>query len=204
MDRLKSFIKTSIIGGLAVILPTVLLIIIFKWLFVKITDIIQPLTNLFVTKTKFQEAAADVIVIAIILAVFFTVGIFVRTKVGQFIQEYFESHILKIAPGYSTIKAIVTQFFNRKKSPFSTVALVQAFENNTLMTAFITDQHDNGLYTVFVPTGPNPTTGFVFHLKKEYVHPIGVSVQEAFQSIIGCGAGSDNIINAYAKQVTRH
>ena len=202
MDRLKSFIKTSIIGGLAVILPTALLIIIFKWLFVKITDIIQPLTNLFVTKTKFQEAAADLIVIAIILAVFFTVGIFVRTKVGQFIQEYFESHLLKIAPGYSTIKAIVTQFFNRKKSPFSTVALVQAFENDTLMTAFITDQHDNGLYTVFVPTGPNPTTGFVFHLKKEYVHPIGVSVQEAFQSIISCGAGSDKIINSYSKQVS--
>jgi uncharacterized membrane protein len=198
---LKSFIKTSIIGGLAVILPTALLIIIFKWLFVKITDIIQPLTNLFVTKTKFQEAAADVIVIAIILAVFFTVGIFVRTKIGQFLQEYFENHLLKIAPGYSTIKAIVTQFFNRKKSPFSTVALVQTFENDTLMTAFITDEHDNGLYTVFVPTGPNPTTGFVFHLKKEYVHPIGVSVQEAFQSIIGCGAGSENIINAYGKKI---
>jgi len=200
MNRLKSFIKTSIIGGLAVILPTALLIIIFKWLFVKITDIIQPLTNLFVTKTKFQEAAADVIVIAIILAVFFTVGIFVRTKVGQFLQEYFENHLLKIAPGYSTIKAIVTQFFNRKKSPFSTVALVQAFENDTLMTAFITDQHDNGLCTVFVPTGPNPTTGFVFHLKEEKVHPVAVSVQEAFRSIIGCGAGSTNLINVYVKK----
>ena len=79
---------------------------------------------------------------------------------------------------------------------------MQAVENDTLMTAFITDQHDNGLYTVFVPTGPNPTTGFVFHLKQEFVHPIGVSVQEAFQSIIGCGAGSANIINTYTKQVT--
>jgi uncharacterized membrane protein len=203
MERLKSFIKTSIIGGLAVILPTALLIIIFKWLFIKITDIIQPLTNLFVTKTKFQEAAADAIVIATILAVFFTVGIFVRTQFGHLLQEYFENRLLKIAPGYSTIKAIVNQFFNRRKSPFSTVALVRAFQNDTLMTAFITDQHDNGLCTVFVPTGPNPTTGFVFHLKKEFVHPIGVSVQEAFQSIIGCGAGSDNIIDAYTKQVTR-
>jgi uncharacterized membrane protein len=191
MERLKSFIKTSIIGGLAVILPTALLIIIFKWLFIKITDIIQPLTNLFVTKTKFQEAAADAIVIATILAVFFTVGIFVRTQFGHLLQEYFENRLLKIAPGYS------------RKSPFSTVALVRAFQNDTLMTAFITDQHDNGLCTVFVPTGPNPTTGFVFHLKKEFVHPIGVSVQEAFQSIIGCGAGSDNIIDAYTKQVTR-
>ena len=94
------------------------------------------------------------------------------------------------------------QFIGKKKSPFSSVALVQVFGNETLMTAFITDTHDSGRYTVFVPTGPNPTTGFVFHLPKKSVHPIRVTVEEAFRSVIGCGAGSTNIIDVFQGKVT--
>jgi uncharacterized membrane protein len=65
------------------------------------------------------------------------------------------------------------------------------------MTAFITDTHQNGRYTVFVPTGPNPTSGLIFHIPQEYVHPVGVSVEAAMRSVIGCGAGSADLLNAY-------
>ena len=83
-----------------------------------------------------------------------------------------------------------------KKSPFSSVALVQAFGNETLMTAFITDTHADGRQTVFLPTGPNPTSGLIFHIPEKYVHPVGVSVEETMRSVIGCGAGSANLLNA--------
>jgi len=52
MNKMKTFIKTSIIGGLAVILPATLLILIFRWLFNWITDIIQPFTNLIIAKSQ--------------------------------------------------------------------------------------------------------------------------------------------------------
>ncbi|MGD9303588.1 MAG: hypothetical protein PVF79_04945, partial [Desulfobacterales bacterium] len=78
MDRLKTFIKTSIIGGLAVILPAVVLTLIFRWLYNWITDIIQPLTDLVIAKGQFQEIVADVLVIAIILAVCFLVGVVIK------------------------------------------------------------------------------------------------------------------------------
>ena len=201
MDRLKGFIKTSIIGGLAVILPAVVLILIFRWLFNWITDIIQPLTNILAAKGQLQEIVADVLVIAIILAICFVVGVVVRTKAGQFFQENLENRILKLAPGYPTIKSVVQQFIGQKQSPFSSVALVQVFGNETLMTAFITDTHDNGRFTVFIPTGPNPTSGLIFHLKKEYVHAVNVPVEETMRSVIGCGAGSTNLINAYNDKI---
>ena len=198
MNRIKTFIKTSIVGGLVVILPAALLFLIFKWLFNWVTDIIQPLTDLVLARGQFQEFVADAIVIGIILAICFVVGTVIKTKVGRFIQENLENRILKIAPGYPTIKSIVMQFIGKKKSPFSSVALVRPFENETLMTAFITETHDDNWYTVFVPTGPNPTTGFIFHLKGTYVHAVNVAVEEALRTVISCGAGSTNLIQRFA------
>jgi len=198
MNRIKTFIKTSVVGGLVVLLPAALLLLIFKWLFNWTTDIIQPLTNLVLARGQFQEFVADVIVIGIIFVICFVVGTVVKTKVGRYIQENLENRILKIAPGYPTIKSIIMQFIGKKKSPLSSVALVRPFENDTLMTAFITDTHDNNWYTVFVPTGPNPTTGFIFHLKGKYVQGVNVAVEEALRTVISCGAGSTHLIQRFA------
>ena len=200
MDRLKNFIKTSLIGGITVILPAALLVLIFKWIFKWVTDIIQPFTSLIMARSQFHEYIADTIVIIVILVACFLIGVFVKTKVGKFIQENLEDHILNFAPGYVILKETVMQFLGKKKSPFSSVALVQAYENDTLMTAFITDEHENGFYTVFVPTGPNPTTGFIFHLKQQYVHPVSVPVDQALRSVISCGAGSSNLIRSYVER----
>ena len=86
-------------------------------------------------------------------------------------------------------RILVMQSLGKKKFPFSSVVLVQMYDNETLMTGFITDEYPDGRCSVFVPTGPNPTTGFIFHLKSEYVHPGNVSVEEANRSMISCGAG---------------
>ena len=199
MNRLKSFLLTSLLGGIAVILPAVIFVFIFRWLFQWITDLIQPLTDIVTRKLPFPELAADLIVIALILCTCFIIGVFVRTKIGQLLLANLESRTLQIAPGYPMIKSIVNQFLGRKEQPFSKVALVQAFQNDTLMTAFITDRHADGSFSVFVPTGPNPTSGFIFHLQPQYVHPVQVSVEEAFRTVIGCGAGSSNLIGKYAE-----
>jgi uncharacterized membrane protein len=69
-----------------------------------------------------------------------------------------------------------------------------------MMTAFITDRHPDGSFTVFVPSGLNPTSGMIYHLQKEFVHPIEVSVESTMRSIIGCGAGSGQLIDSYMKK----
>jgi uncharacterized membrane protein len=194
MEKFKSFLKTSIIGGVVVILPMFIFIMVFKWLFGWVTDIIQPLTDLIVTESHMSEIIADALVIAIILISCFIIGIIVKTKIGKFMHENLESRILKIAPGYSTIKEIVMQFIG-KKFPFSSVALVRIFENDTLVTAFITDSHPDGSYTIFVPTAPNPTSGFIYHVKGKYVHHVDIPIEEAMRSVITCGAGSKKILS---------
>ncbi|WP_240554901.1 hypothetical protein [Oceanicoccus sagamiensis] len=64
----------------------------------------------------------------------------------------------------------------------------------TEATVIVTSTHDNGWYTVFVPTGPNPTSGMIYHLPPEQVELLpNIKVDEALRTIIACGAGSDEL-----------
>ena len=98
-------------------------------------------------------------------------------------------------------EVITMQILGRNKSAFSRVALVKLFNNDTLVTTFITDEHEDGSFTVFMPTGPNPTSGNIFHLNKDSVFPVEVSVEETLRSIISCGAGS--VITSYSIHYTK-
>ena len=188
---------TSFIGGVTVILPAVIFIAVFTWVFNFVTNLIQPLTDLIVAKSNVREVLADVLVLTIIVSICFMIGLMVRTRLGNFLFNSIEHNLLRIAPGYNLIKDTVLQLLGSKKSPFSTVALAQIFENDTLVTCFVTDEHADGSFTVFVPTGPNPTSGVIYHLKGKFVHPVNVSVEEAMRSIISCGAGSTRLVEAY-------
>lgn len=202
MERFKSFFKTSLIGGITVVLPMFIFAMVTKWLFGWVTDIIRPLTSLVVTQSHISKFIADALILALIVIGCFIIGVIVKTKVGQFIHTNLEKRILKIAPGYSIIKETVMQLIG-KKFPFSSVVLVRVYENSTLLTGFITDAHQDGIYTVFVPTSPNPTSGYIYHLKSEFVHHVDISVEEAMRSIITCGTGSKKIISSYLKQIEK-
>lgn len=203
LKRTKNFFRTTLLGGIIVILPTIILVFAFKWLFGVVADAIRPLTNLVVDNLtlpdQYDEVIATLIVLSVIVLGCFFVGLFVRTRLGQMVYTGFESSVLSRAPGYRMIKETVNQFLGKKESPFSSVALVQIFENDTKVTAFITDRHDDGTVTVFVPTGPNPTSGFIYHLDQKYVHPVNVSIEDAMRSVISCGAGSGALVKGMVK-----
>jgi uncharacterized membrane protein len=206
MKRLNEFFKTSVIGGIVVILPVAILVFVFKWIFGFVTSTIQPLTNLIMkitVQSRIQELLADIAALTIIIGACFVVGIFVRTKVGTYLYHNIENRILKAAPGYSLVKETVIQFLGSKKTPFSKVALVRLFSDGTLVSAFITDEHEDGSYTVFVPTAPNPTSGYVVHVKNDYVYPVDVPVEDTMRSIISCGAGSSRLIKAKREKTER-
>lgn len=204
MIRLKSFIRMSLLGGLVVILPIALLAITFTWMLNFIRKFINPIANLIlniieITGLRFpsymKELFADIIAILVILIICFIVGVIVRTKVGKYIHKQVEKKILARFPLYNLFRETILQFFGTKRMPFSKVAVANIYGNETMVTAFITDEHDNGMVTVFVPTGPNPTSGNIYHLKEEFVHLVDAPVEDTMRSIISCGAGSKNILS---------
>jgi len=197
MKKFKSFLATTFLGGVIVVLPVAILVAVFGWVFNFITSLIQPLTDVIVARSATREIIAVVLVILIILGVCFMIGIVVRTRFGKLIFVIIEKRLFKIIPGYSLIKETILQLLGGNKAVFSSVALAQIFGNNTLVTAFVTDEHANGNYSVFVPTGPNPTSGNIYHLEKKFVHPLDISVEDAMRSIISCGYGSKKLIEEF-------
>ena len=197
MNKIKNFFVTSLLGGVTVILPVAILAAVLAWIYGFVTNLIQPLTDLLVANSDFKEMVAAAIVIALILTTCFCVGVMVRTGFGKWVYRLIENTLLIKMPGYKLIKETIIQIFGNQSTPFSSVALVQIFGNETLVTAFVTEKHANGSFSVFVPTGPNPTSGNIYHLKAKYVHEIDVPVEDAMRSIISCGAGSASLLDTY-------
>lgn len=201
MSSVKNFwiaVRTALLGGVVVLLPAAILVMVFKWIYNLVSGLISPITTLLFDEVGFM---ANLFVTLVILVVCFALGVIVKTNKGRFFQQVIEKNILSKVPGYSLSRDIVLQFFGKKKNAFSSVALVKLFGNDTMITAFITDEHTNGMVTVFMPTGPNPTSGNIYHVKSSQVYKVDVSVETAMRSIISCGAGSDKIIYDLDKRV---
>jgi uncharacterized membrane protein len=194
MNRIKQFFISTILGGLLVILPVALFLFIMNWVFGIVRAAIAPLTNVLLERTAMPEIVADVIVVVALILLCFMVGMVLRTRLGKWVYSLLETKLLKKAPGYSIIKETVAQFIGNKKSPFSATALVQIFGNDTMVSAFITDEHSDGSFTVFVPTGPNPTSGNIYHLPPRLVKKLDAPADEMMRSIISCGAGSSALL----------
>lgn len=195
MEKLKKFIKTTLLGGIGLLLPIILSVIILRWLFTVITNQIAPMTQILVQKTGINKTFADGMTIAVIIIICFVVGVLGKTGIGGFVHRTLEKRILTIMPGYTLFRSTIRQFLGQKTSPFSRIALVRPYDNDTMMTAFITDEHPGGYYTVFAPSALNPTTGLILHLKKEKVHLVDVSIEDAMRSIITCGTGSCKLLS---------
>ena len=194
-NRFYRFFKTTFIGGFVVVLPLSILVFLFKWLFGIVSNMISPITKKIVGENSDLTFAGDLLVILIIIAICFFIGLFVKTKIGSWLFMVLENTLLLKLPGYGMVKETIAQLFNtNEKSPFASVALCRIFGNDTMVTGFITDKHENGFYTIFVPTGPNPTSGNIYHLKPEFVHEVNASTEETMRSIISCGAGSKPLI----------
>jgi len=203
MGRLKGFFKSAVVGGLLVVLPVAIFFFILTWVFGLVRSAIAPITSLVMENSALQGLVVDVLGIALLVLLCFAVGVVVRTQLGNWFYSVLETNLLMKIPGYSLIKEVVAQFLGNKKSPFSSVALAQIFCNETLASVFITDKHENGYVTVFMPTGPNPTSGNIYHLPAKYVHPIDVSIEDAMRSIISCGAGSAALVKEFSGKITQ-
>ncbi len=193
MRRLKNFIFTTLIGGFIVLLPFTIFVVLAKSLIGFIKNILDPISILVKHEIPWEtpEYFYDLLAFIIVISIFFSVGLFVKTRFGKNLFDFIEHTYLDKLPLYSSIKKTVQQFTGVKKMPFSEVVLVDAFSNGTKMTGFVTDKNDNGIYTVFVPTAPNPTNGFIFHVKESQIeHTPDVKTEDAMRTIIGVGVGT--------------
>ena len=136
MNAIKSFLKTTFLGGALVVLPIVILIFVFNWLYEFIEDKLRPITNIILETAKMQQFAAAVLALIIILLVFFLVGLMIQTKIGSIFFNSVEQNFLTKIPLYKIIKETTIQLMGNNRNLFKHVALVKLFDSDTRITAF--------------------------------------------------------------------
>lgn len=196
MERLKAFLRTTFLGGFLIVLPIILLIFVLDWFFNFLTDKIRPVTNMIVETARLNELVASIAAIIVILLIFFIVGLIVRTNLGNYAIVFVEDKILGRVPLYKIIKDTVKHLFGDEKLIFKGVALVKPFGNDTMVTAFITDESFEGYTTVFIPSAPAPTGGYIYHIKNEFVIKLDYPVEQAMRTVLSLGGGSGQMLSA--------
>lgn len=191
MKQLREFIITTLIGGVVVLLPIVILIWVAQLLVALIESLLRPITNLI--NLEVPDIVINLIAIAAVIAFCFIVGLAIRTRSGSMIFNYVEKQWFERLPVYSSIRDIVQQFTGKKKQPFNQVVILEAF--GTKMTGFVTDE-DGDDFTIFVPTAPNPTNGFVFHARRDQIVFVEAKTEAAMRTVVGMGVGSQALMKS--------
>ena len=192
--RVQRFLRTTLIGGVVALAPLTLIILLFRWVVNLIGRSLTPLVNTILQDpdpNPFVKFAIYLLTFSAVLLFFFIIGLVVRTRFVRLLDRGEDKYLLKI-PGYKLAKETVQQFFGKNRSFFKEVVLVDIYRTGTLMTGFITDDQEV-IISVFVPTGPNPTSGNIYHLQKDQVIRTTAPVDVGMKTIISCGAGSAEI-----------
>lgn len=134
----------------------------------------------------------------IVLIVITILGYLSRYFLGRFVLNLTE-RIMNTVPFinavYNTAKQIVETFSARKKAVFEKVVLIQFPRPGSYAIGFLTsttrgeiqERTNEEVWNVFVPTTPNPTSGFLIMVPKNQITELDMSVGDGMKLIISGG-----------------
>jgi uncharacterized membrane protein len=132
------------------------------------------------------------------LVVVFVTGLLTANIIGQRLLRFWESVLARIPivkSIYYSVKQVSDTLFSSSGEAFRKALLVQYPRQGSWTVAFMTGQpggdaakHLDGDYvSVYVPTTPNPTSGFFLMMPRQDVIELDMSVDEALKYIISMG-----------------
>lgn len=190
MKQLLGFVKTTVIGGLMVILPLAAAMFISIRLLGAIQGAVDPVA----TSLPYGVHIARVMAIALILVGCFITGLAVRTGIGRRANVWLEQRVLERLPAYSLLRNIGKQVAGEGEDGQMAPALAEI--EDALVPAFIVEEHDDGQMTVFVPAIPTPTVGAVYIMPASRVHRVDVPITTMVQCVTRWGAGAKELMAA--------
>jgi uncharacterized membrane protein len=184
MKTLGRFLKVTLVGGLLVVLPLwVSLLMLFKAINGAL-KMLLPIAKLLPQRIVHEKISA----ILLLLLICFVVGLLTRTQLGQRLGHWILENILDRIPGFALIRGMTRQFVGNKEETLFQPALVEIEE--ALVPAFIIEKHMDGRFTVFVSSSPTPMAGAIYILSPERVHPVEVPLRKAMVCVTKWGAGA--------------
>jgi uncharacterized membrane protein len=187
MRGLAELIKTTLVGGLFVVLPIYLAILLLVKTLAGVLSLLSPVTAAIPAGAQFRQAIALLIVMAVCVAA----GIVVRTRRGLRAKRVFERRVLERIPGYTLLRGLAERVAGEEREGAFRPALIEV--EDALAPGFIIEELEDGRYTVLIPSVPTPAAGSLFIMPRHRVHPVNVPFTQAVTVISKWGAGAGEL-----------
>jgi uncharacterized membrane protein len=193
MKFAREFLVTTLVGGLLIVLPIYLTVLVLLKGMQSAAALVRPLAMLLPAWLP----AENFLSLALVLVVCFLIGIAVRTRVGGILRHWMDRAVFERLPGYGLFRGLTQRLAGEGRENVWKPALVEIEE--ALVPAFIIEEVADDRFTVFVPSVPTPLAGAVYIISRERVHPLDVSFTQAIGSISRWGSGSKDLVAAMTK-----
>ena len=191
MNRIQKYF----ISGILIVAPLGLSLYV-AWFVVRLTDrIFRPFIPL-----ERLGIPSEIPGVGLIVAfLFFTIlGAIAGSFFGKFYHRIVDGILSKI-PGlnsiYGTVKQIIDTFATTQSNAFKEVVLIEYPQKDIYALAFLTSEtkgeiakrKNKKMINVFMPSTPNPTTGFLMFVPLSKCVKLNMSVDQAIKYIISAG-----------------
>ncbi len=189
MKALLEFTRTTLIGGVLILLPIYLVVLLLLKAASQLMALIAPLTSKIPASVEFHRMLAAVIVVVAC----FAAGLLVRTGPGRRGIEALQRRVLQRIPGYTMVRSLVAGIAGEESGAFAP-ALVEL--EDALVPAMIVEELPDGRCVVLVPSVPTPIAGALYVLPAARVHRVNVPLRQLFSVYSKWGAGTGALVAA--------
>jgi len=190
MKRMLGFVVSSVVGGLLIVIPVYLSILLLLKAMGAVARLVQPFAGLLPDWFPAEKFLS----LLLVLTICFVIGAAVRTSAGRSIRGHIEKSFFERIPGYALLRSLTQQLAGVSEENVWKPAFAEI--EDALVPAFIIEELQDGRFTVFVPAAPTPLSGSVYILTPERVHPLDVPFTQAIKSITKWGSGSKELVAA--------
>ena len=190
MKYLRELITSTVVGGLFIVVPVYLAVLLLLKGMKSITGLVRP----FAALVPDWLPAENFFALVLILGLCFLVGAAVRTRSGRAMRERVEKMFFERLPGYSLLRSLTQRLAGDGDEQAWKPALVEL--EDALVPAFVIEELADGRLTIFVPSVPTPFAGAVYVMPRERVHLLDIPFTQAVSSISRWGSGSKNLVAA--------
>jgi uncharacterized membrane protein len=188
MRTIAEFIKTTLIGGVLIIIPVYLSVLLLLKALAGLGALVTPITQGLPATLQHPQLIATLVLVALC----FAAGIALRTGPGRRAKEALEHALLEKIPGYTLIRGLAGRIAGKEGEQTFEVVLVEI--EDALVPAFFVEDCGDGQCAVFVPSVPTPAAGAIYIIAKERVHSVDVPFPQAVSVISKWGAGSTHLL----------
>lgn len=195
----KGSIRRHLIAGLIVIAPVTATAFVLWWIFQALDGLLgrflYPALGGLVGRDTFVIPGLGLLVLFLLLV---GIGLAAERAIGSRIIAWWHATLERIPLTrriYTAANRIVRTMFGEESRPFKKVVLIEYPAPGRWAIGFLSapapraiQQHVPDSISVFVPTTPNPTTGFLIIVSPDLVREVDLTVDEAFTLILSAGA----------------